>query len=111
MIPASSNSEDFRYPNLRFVRDRKRRFDLLNAGHWLDFTSGAWRHPNNVRRAKCGRCERTLEAGQGDAYNEFMSDGYRTVTRYICAECKAAHAETEEAYWKRVNAELEKGLI
>ena len=79
-------------PNLTFVKDNRKRFELLDAGGWLDFSSGAWDRDRNVRRAKCGRCTSPVAAGQGRAYNEFLSDGYRVVTRYLCPDCEARYA-------------------
>ena len=51
-------------PNLTFVKDKRKRFELLDAGGWLDFASGAWDRDRNVRRAKCGRCTVPVAAGQ-----------------------------------------------
>ena len=89
---------NYGYPNLTFVKDKRRRFELLDAGGWLDFSSGAWDRDRNVRRAKCGRCTVPVAAGQGKAYNEFLSDGYRTVTRYLCPDCEADFAASRREY-------------
>ena len=78
-------------PNLTFVKDKRQRFELLGAGGWLDFSSGAWDRDRNVRRVKCGRCTVPVAAGQGSACNEFLSDGYRTVTRYLCPRCETGY--------------------
>ena len=80
---------NYHYPNLAFVKEKRKRFELLDKGGWLDFASGAWGRDRNVRRAKCGRCTAAVPAGLGHAYNEFLSDGYRTVTRYLCPDCEA----------------------
>ena len=83
---------NYRYPNLAFVKDKRKRFEPLDAGGWLDFISGAWDRDRNVRRAKCGCCTVPVAAGQGRACNEFLSDGYCVVTRYLCPECEADFA-------------------
>ena len=89
---------NYNYPNLTFVKDRRKRFELLDAGGWLDFSSGAWDRGRNVRRAKCGRSTTPIAAGQGSACNEFLSDGYRTVTRYLCPRCEAGYAATRREF-------------
>ena len=83
---------EYGYPNLKFAADKRRRFELLLAAGWLDFSSGAWDRGRNARKAQCGRCEAVVPAGLGNAYNEFLSDGYRTVTRYLCPNCEADYA-------------------
>ncbi len=83
---------NYQYPNLSLITDKRKRFELLDKGGWLDFSSGAWDRDRNVRRAKCGRCTCAVPAGLGRAYNEFLSDGYRTVTRYLCPNCEAGFA-------------------
>ena len=88
---------NYGYPNLTFVKDKRKRFELLDAGGWLDFSSGAWDRDRNVRRAN-GRCTVPVAAGQGRAYNEFLSDGYRTVTRYLCLECETEYAATRREF-------------
>lgn len=70
--------------------DRKARFELLLAGHWIDLRyspADGTRGAANVRRARCGRCARTIPAGQGKPYAEFMRDGYRFTCRYLCPSC------------------------
>ncbi len=83
---------NYDFPNLTFVKDKRRRFELLDAGGWLDFASGAWDRGRNVRRAQCGRCTVPVAAGQGSVCNEFLSDGYRVVTRCLCPRCEARFA-------------------
>lgn len=63
------------------------RFNRLDAQGRIDLSSGAWNYDHNVRRAHCGRCGAVIEVHEGKAYNEFMRDGYRATTRYICSFC------------------------
>ncbi len=60
--------------------------------------SGTWDRDRNVRRAKCGRCTTPIAAGQGRACNEFLSDGYRTVTRCLCPGCETGYAATRREF-------------
>ena len=76
--------------------DRKIRFDALLRAGYIDLDSGAWKFSKNCRRAKCGRCEVSLSAGEGTAYNEFMSDGYRATTKYLCANCPEDNGEKND---------------
>ena len=79
---------DCNYPNIKLISDKRERFARLIEGGWLDFASGAWDRDRNARAAKCGRCETPIPKGTGLAYNEILSDGYRTVTRYLCVNCE-----------------------
>ena len=54
-------------PDLAFVKDKRMRFELLDAGGWLDFAGGAWGRGRNRRRARCGRGAAPVAAGQGRA--------------------------------------------
>ena len=80
------------FPNIRHLpRDQK--FDQLRERGYIDLNSGAWDFAANVRAAKCGRCGTPLMKGQGAAYNEFMSDGYRATTKYLCCGCDPRQPE------------------
>lgn len=63
------------------------RFERLLREHRIDLDSGAWNHDANIRVAQCGRCGQYVGPGDGRAYNEFMTDGYRASTRYLCGDC------------------------
>ena len=77
-------------------------FDTLQARGFIDMDSGAWDFDTNRRRARCGRCHRQIEKGKGQPYNQFMADGYRATTKYLCGGCVA--------YINRILAESQSSL-
>lgn len=65
------------------IPDRMERFDALEEAGWLDLEWGGC----NQRSCHCGRCDKPLSKGEGQGYNEFMTDGYRFTTKYLCVDC------------------------
>ncbi len=76
------------YPAIKQIADKRERFARLDSGGWLDFSSGTWNHDRNEHPAKCGRCGSAVPKRTGCAYNEILSDGCRTVTRFLCPNCE-----------------------
>ena len=74
------------FPNVTYL-PRPERFERLLTAHYLDLSSGAWKYPTNQRVATCGRCGGVLPKATGVPYNEFLSDGYRATTKYLCGPC------------------------
>jgi hypothetical protein len=59
---------------------------LAKAGR-IDLDSGSWGHETNTRAVFCGRCLTPVPQGEGQPYNEFMTDCYRASTHYLCRGC------------------------
>jgi len=76
------------YPRIKQITDKRERFSRLHRGGWLDFGSGAWDRDRNEHPANCGRCSSAVPVRTGHAYNEILSDGCSTVTRYLCPNCE-----------------------
>lgn len=66
-----------------------RAFCALRDDGYCDFTPRLDR-PHNSRNARCRVCRVHLAPGKGLGYDEYMSDGYRFVRRYVCESCERA---------------------
>lgn len=74
-------------PDARLEAAAVARFQRKDAQGLIDRDSGAWDFDANQRRVLCGRCGALVPKGDGTPYNEFMTDGYRASTHYLCRSC------------------------